>query len=261
MIENFTLGSLFDGAGTCPFAGQQFGLKTLWSSEIEPFPLRVTAARFPNVKQLGDITKIDGTKIEPVDVITFGSPCQDLSVAGKRNGLSGERSGLFLEAVRVIKEMLYATDGEYPKFVLWENVPGAFSSNKGEDFRQVLEELAKIKDETVSIPKSNQMGGRQRWERAGSVLGKGFSIAWRTLDAQYWGVPQRRRRIHLIVDFRGGRAEEVLFERNGLSRRFAESRKKWNGITPDTTYGVDGTGEYIDGRTNRNGIDTAPPRQ
>ncbi len=159
MIENFTLGSLFDGAGTCPFAGQHFGLKTLWSSEIEPFPLRVTAARFPNVKQLGDITKIDGTKIEPVDVITFGSPCQDLSVAGKRNGLSGERSGLFLEAVRVIKEMLYATDGEYPKFVLWENVPGAFSSNKGEDFRQVLEELAKIKDETVSIPKSNQMGG------------------------------------------------------------------------------------------------------
>lgn len=153
MEATFTLGSLFDGAGTCPFAAKQYGISPVWASEIEDFPVRVTAKNFPTMKQLGDIRQIDGSKITPVDVITFGSPCQDLSVAGKRAGLQGERSSLFMEAIRVIKEMRYATNGKYPRFGMWENVPGAFSSNQGEDFRTVLEELAKVCDTDVSIPR------------------------------------------------------------------------------------------------------------
>lgn len=153
------LGSLFDGAGTMPYAAKLSGIEPVWSSEIESFPLKVTAKRFPRVKQLGDITKIDGRKIEPVDVITFGSPCQDLSIAGKRAGLDGERSGLFMEAVRIIKEMRDETstgtdESVRPRFAVWENVPGAFSSNKGEDFRVVLEEMCKIKDGNAAIHSS-----------------------------------------------------------------------------------------------------------
>lgn len=231
-----TLGSLFDGAGTCPFAAQQCGIKTLWASEIEPFPVLVTSARFPGTEQLGDITKIDGSKIKPVDVISFGSPCQDLSVAGKREGLSGERSGLFMEAVRIIKEMRGDTDGEYPKLAVWENVLGAFSSNKGEDFRVVLEELSKIKDSNTIIPRP------KKWSNAGLILADGFSIAWRVLDAQYWGVPQRRRRIFLVVDFGGHSAGEILFERKGLSRNFAQSRTAWKGFTRTIKAGFDAGG-------------------
>lgn len=140
------MGSLFDGAGTCCFAAELCGIQPVWSSEIEKFPLEVTAKRFPKVKQLGDITKINGAEIEPVDIITFGSPCQDLSIAGKREGLDGERSGLFTEAIRIIKEMRNATANEFPRFVVWENVPGAYSSNQGEDFRTVLEEIVRVKD-------------------------------------------------------------------------------------------------------------------
>jgi DNA (cytosine-5)-methyltransferase 1 len=150
---------LFDGAGTCPFAAKQYGVKTLWSSEIEAFPLQVTAKRFPDVEQLGDITAIDGTQIKPVDIITFGSPCQDLSVAGKRAGLDGDRSKLFSEAVRIIKEMQNATNGKYPRFAMWENVPGAYSSNGGDDFRVVLEELCRIKEADISIPRPSGKGG------------------------------------------------------------------------------------------------------
>ena len=138
------LGSLFDGSGGFPLAGTMCGITPAWASEIEPYPIAVTKARFPNMKHLGDITKIDGAKIEPVDVVTFGSPCQDLSVAGKQKGLAGERSGLFLEAIRIIKEMRTATNGKYPTFIIWENVPGAYSSNKGEDFRTVLQEVASM---------------------------------------------------------------------------------------------------------------------
>lgn len=171
---------------------------------------------------LGDITKIKGDNISPVDVITFGSPCQDLSIAGKRAGLSGKRSGLFIEAVRIIKEMREATNGEYPKYAVWENVPGAFSSNKGEDFRAVLEELARIKEAGISIHRPD----KSKWAKAGLITGDDWSIAWRTMDAQYWGVPQRRLRISLVLNLTGGRAGEILFEPESLRWHFAP------GITP-----------------------------
>ena len=174
------------------------------------------------MKHLGDITKMSGFSTPPVDVITFGSPCQDLSIAGKRAGLSGERSSLFMEAVRIIKEMREATNGEYPKYAVWENVPGAFSSNRGEDFRAVLEELARIKEAGISIPGPD----KSKWAKAGLLTGDDWSIAWRTMDAQYWGVPQRRLRISLVLDLTGGRAGEILFEPESLRGHFAP------GITP-----------------------------
>lgn len=167
------------------------------------------------MKHLGDITKIHGDKIEPVDCITFGSPCQDLSIAGRRAGLAGERSGLFMEAVRIIKEMRSSTNGLYPTFAVWENVPGAFSSNGGEDFRAVLEELARVEQPDASIPRSPRGG---RWSKAGAIAGNGWSLAWRQLDSQYFGVAQRRKRIALIIDLGGQRAGEILFERTSLSR-------------------------------------------
>lgn len=254
MVIRMKLGSLFDGAGTFPFAGQQFGIKPCWASEIEPFPISVTTKRFPNMLHLGDITKINGADIEPVDVITFGSPCQDLSVAGKQAGLSGERSGLFMEAVRIIKEMRRKTNGKYPRYAVWENVPGAFSSNDREDFRVVLEELCKIKDESAVIPRPSIKGGSKgKWQNTGLILADEYSIAWRVLDAQFWGVPQRRRRIFLVADFRGQSAGEILFERNGLSRRFAESRKTWKGVTAYTTFGSCKSGQCFDARGNGNG--------
>lgn len=246
-----TLGSLFDGAGTFPFAAQQCGVKAVWASEIESFPIEVTKKRFPEMKHLGDITKVDGAEIKPVDIVTFGSPCQDLSVAGKRAGLDGERSGLFMEAVRIIKEMRCKTNGRYPSIAIWENVPGVFSSNKGEDFRTVLEELCKIKRSDTLIPKPPKRGGRNAWNDAGLIVGDGFSIAWRVLDAQFWGVPQRRRRIFLVADFRGQCAGEILFEREGLSRSFAESRKAWKGITHSLACGSDA--KVWDARGNGDG--------
>lgn len=167
-----TLGSLFDGAGTFPFAAQQCGVKAVWASEIESFPVEVTKKRFPEMRHLGDINKVNGAEIEPVDIITFGSPCQDLSVAGKRAGLDGERSGLFMEAVRIIKEMRCSTNGKYPAIAIWENVPGAFSSNKGEDFRTVLEELCKIKGSDTVIPQPPKRGGEKRLERCRAYLGR-----------------------------------------------------------------------------------------
>mgnify|MGYP000708312136 CR=1 FL=1 len=169
-----------------------------------------------NMIHLGDITKIHGNEIEPVDCITFGSPCQDLSIAGRRAGLAGERSGLFVEAVRIIKEMRKATNGMYPTFAIWENVPGAFSSNNGEDFRAVLEELARIGQPDAAIPGPTRGGGR--WSKAGAITGNGWSLAWRQLDSQYFGVAQRRKRIALILDLGGQRAGEILFERTSLSR-------------------------------------------
>lgn len=180
------------------------------------------------MKHLGDITKIHGDKIEPVDCITFGSPCQDLSIAGRRAGLAGERSGLFMEAVRIIKEMRSSTNGLYPTFSIWENVIGAFSSNGGEDFKAVLEELARVEQPDVSIPRPPRGG---RWSKAGAIAGNGWSLAWRQLDAQYWGVPQRRKRIALVADFRGQRAAEILFERTSLSGNPDESIKAWEIIT------------------------------
>ena len=209
--KTLTLGSLFDGSGGFPLGGLFAGITPVWASEIEPFPIRVTTKRLPFMKHYGDISVMDGSKIEPVDIITFGSPCQDMSVAGKRAGLDGSHSNLFYEAVRIIKEMRKATGGEYPKWACWENVPGAFSSSGGEDFRCVLECLCGIVDEPVSIPKP------AKWANSGEIVGDGYSVAWRVLDAQYWGVPQRRKRIFLVADFTGGCAGKVLFESEGVS--------------------------------------------
>lgn len=180
-----------------------------------------------NMIHLGDITKIHGDKVEPVDCITFGSPCQDLSIAGRRAGLAGERSGLFMEAVRIIKEMRSSTNGLYPTFAIWENVPGAFSSNNGEDFRAVLEELARVEQPNAVIPGPPRGG---RWSKAGAIAGAGWSIAWRQLDAQHWGVPQRRKRIALVADFGGQRASEILFERTSLSRHPDEGIQTWKSV-------------------------------
>lgn len=181
------------------------------------------------MKHLGDITKIHGDKIEPVNCITFGSPCQDLSIAGRRAGLAGERSGLFTEAVRIIKEMRSSTNELYPTFAIWENVLGAFSSNGGEDFRAVLEELARVEQPDASIPRPSGRGGR--WNKAGAIVGSGWSLAWRQLDAQYWGVPQRRKRIALILDLGGQRAGEILFERTSLSRHPDPCIQTWQEAT------------------------------
>lgn len=186
------------------------------------------------MKHYGDITKIKGNEVETVDIITGGSPCQDLSIAGKRAGLSGERSGLFMEQIRIIKEMREkeiqsgkTADDIRPRYMVWENVPGAFSSNKGEDFRAVLEETAKVKDPTITIP------GFKKWTNAGVIVGNGFSIAWRTHDAQFWGVPQRRKRISLVADFNGNTAPEILFEPNGVQGDIKESGKPWESSATD----------------------------
>jgi len=211
--------SLFDGSGGFPLAGALSGIIPVMASEVEPYPIAVTRSRFPEMKHLGDVSKINGAEVEPVDVITFGSPCQDLSVAGKRAGLEGERSGLFMEAIRIVKEMRGATNGKYPTFILWENVPGAYSSNKGEDFRVVLEEIIKVVEPGATMPPAD----KGRWPYADVYVGEGWSLAYRTFDAQYWGVPQRRRRIYLVADFRGQRAGEILFERESVRGDLEES--------------------------------------
>ena len=290
---SYKLGSLFDGSGGFPLAGALCGVEPVWAAEIEPYPIAVTRERFngstdnplrklldhhnSNMKlymtHLGNICEINGAEIEPVDIITFGSPCQDLSVAGKRAGLKHEangdeettRSGLFMEAVRIIKEMRKATNGEYPRFALWENVPGAFSSNRGEDFRVVCEELIKIVEPSAFMPPVPQNG----WAYADSYVGDGWSLAYRVFDAQYWGVPQRRRRIHLVVDFRGECAREVLFEREGVRGYFAQGGKAWETAPTDAQGGTgadDREGESIncltpwDSQTRRcYGVDGVAP--
>ena len=205
------LGSLFSGSGGFELGATLSGITPIFSAEVEPFPIRVTTKRFPNITHYGDVSKLNGAEVPPVDIITFGSPCQDMSVAGKRSGLDGEHSGLFYQAVRIVKEMRCKTNGKYPRFVVWENVPGAFSSNKGEDFKAVLEEICKIKDEKISVPQS------EKWTNAGEIVGEQFSLAWRVLDAQYFGVPQRRKRIYLVADFAGQCAGKILFESEGVS--------------------------------------------
>lgn len=243
-MSELTLGSLFDGIGGFPLAGVMCGIRPVWSSEIEPFPLKVTAARFPQMKQLGSVTDIDGGAAEPVDIISFGSPCQDLSVAGKQLGIhEGQRSNLFFEAVRIIKEMRKADEARgrtgksiRPRFAVWENVPGAFSSNKGADFKAVLEALAGVIEADVSIPQP------KRWDTGGGIVGNGWSLAWRVYDAQYWGVPQRRKRIYLVADFAGERAGEILFEREGVPGDSTESGTAGEGAADDAERGVGGSG-------------------
>ena len=246
----YKLGSLFDGSGGFPLAGSLCGIEPVWASEIEPYPIAVTKSRFPNMKHLGDISKINGTDIEPVDIITFGSPCQDMSVAGKRAGLKHEangdeettRSGLFMEAVRIIKEMREKTNGEYPRFAVWENVPGAFSSNKGEDFRIVLEELIKVAEPYAVMPDVPKKG----WAYADCFSGDGWSLAYRVFDAQYWGVPQRRRRIYLVADFGGQCARQILFEREGLRGYFTQSREAGQAVAADAQGSV-GADDHLPG--------------
>ena len=222
MNRLLTLGSLFDGSGGFPLAGLLAGIVPVWSSEIEPFAIRVTEKRLPQVQHFGNISGLHGAKLPPVDIITFGSPCQDMSIAGKRTGLNGSRSSLFHEAIRIIREMRCASNGKYPRYIVWENVPGAFSSNGGEDFRCVLEAICSVKDSSISIPRP-----AGKWTKAGEILAESYSLAWRVLDAQYWGVPQRRKRIFLVADFDGRRAGKILFESEGLSGYSAESLRAW----------------------------------
>ena len=221
-MTHLKLGSLFDGSGGFPLGGVLAGVEPVWASEVEPFAVRVTTKRFPFMKHYGDISAMDGGKIEPVDIITFGSPCQDMSVAGKRSGLDGQRSGLFYQAVRIIKEMRKATNGKYPRWICWENVPGAFSSNNGHDFKAVLEAVIGIVEEGTEVPMPEK-----GWPYADLYLGDRWSVAYRTLDAQYWGVPQRRRRIYLVADFAGRSAGNVLFKSEGVSGYSAESFRAW----------------------------------
>lgn len=234
--------SLFDGSGGFPLAASLCGIEPVYASEVEPYPIAVTRSRFPDMIHLGDVSKIFGWNLNPVDVITFGSPCQDMSIAGKRAGIKHEengdeeitRSGLFMEAARIIQEMKEATNGLYPTFAVWENVPGAFSSNKGEDFRLVLQTLVKIVEPEADVPGVPKGG----WAYADCWMGPEWSIAYRTFDAQYWGVSQRRRRIYLVLDLRGRRAGKVLFERKGLRGHFAAGRTPWKGTAADAPSGA-----------------------
>ena len=222
-MNKLTLGSLFDGSGGFPLGGLISGITPVWASEIEPFPIRVTTKRLPFMKHYGDISQMDGGKIEPVDIITFGSPCTDMSVAGRRAGLDGKQSCLFYQAIRIIKEMRCATNGRCPRYIVWENVPGAFSSNSGEDFKAVLEAVIGITEPETQVP----MPEKNRWPYADCYMGGGWSVAYRVLDAQFWGVPQRRKRIYLVADFAGRSAFDILFKSEGLSGYSAEGFRAW----------------------------------
>lgn len=233
--REITMGSLFDGIGGFPLAAVHCGIRPAWASEIETFPIEVTKTRFPDMIHVGDITKLNGAELPPVDIICGGSPCQDLSVAGARAGLAGARSGLFMEQVRIVKEMRNADISRgrtgmlvRPRFMCWENVPGAFSSGvpKGEDFRIVLEEIVRIKFGIVSIPRPYS----RKWEPAGRILlGNTFSVAWRCIDAQYWNLPQRRNRIFLVADLGGTTAPQILFDQESLPGYTPSQYGAWEG--------------------------------
>ncbi len=224
-MNELTLGSLFDGSGGFPLGGLLEGITPLWASEIEPFPIRVTTKRLPFMKHLGDISKLNGAELPPVDILTFGSPCTDMSIAGKRAGLDGKQSVFFYEAIRIIREMRCATDGRYPKHAVWENVPGAFSSNNGADFKAVLDALVQIKEPGAEVPPPENGG----WPYADILVGAGWSVAYRTLDAQYFGVAQRRRRVYAVASFDDERAGDILFKSEGLSGYSPKSFRPWQG--------------------------------
>ena len=221
--NSLTLGSLFDGSGGFPLGGLLAGITPIWASEIEPFPIRVTTRRFPGMKHYGDVSQMDGGKVEPVDIITFGSPCTDMSIAGKRAGLDGAQSSLFYQAIRIVKEMRCATNGRYPRWICWENVVGAFSSNQGLDFKAVLDAVIGVIEPGAEVP----MPEKDRWPYADIYMGERWSVAYRTFDAQHWGVPQRRRRVYLVADFAARGAGRVLFESEGLSGYSAEGFRSW----------------------------------
>jgi len=245
MMDNtkMTLGSLFDGSGGFPLGGILAGIEPKWSSEIEPFPVLVTHKRLPGVKHYGDVSKLSGAELPPVDIITFGSPCQDLSIAGKRAGIhDGDRSNLFFQAIRIIKEMRDATNGRYPRYCVWENVPGAFSSHGGDDFKAVLEAVIGIKEEGIEVPSPEN----HRWPKSDVYLGDGWSVAYRVFDAQYWGVPQRRARIYLVADLAGGSAGEVLFKSEGVSGYTPQGFRAWQGTAGGAEEGAGETGGRSD---------------
>lgn len=232
--KTMTLGSLFDGSGGFPLAGVLSGIEPVWASEVEPFAIRVTTKRLPGMKHYGDVSALSGADLPPVDIITFGSPCQDMSIAGKRAGLDGERSGLFHQAIRIIKEMREKTHGRKPRYCVWENVPGAFSSNGGADFKAVLEAVIGVKEPSAEVPAP----GKNGWPYADVYLGDGWSVAYRLLDAQFWGLPQRRARIFLVADFGGERAGDVLFKSEGLSGYSAEGFEAWKRAARDPESGA-----------------------
>ena len=234
--NKLTLGSLFDGSGGFPLGGLIPGITPVWASEIEPFPIRVTTKRLPFIKHYGDVSKMNGADIEPVDIITFGSPCQDMSIAGRREGLDGSRSSLFYEAVRIVKEMRCKTNGRYPRYIIWENVPGAFSSNQGADFQSVLEEVCSVKGYEIHTPRP------EGWPTAGEIVADDFSLAWRVFDAQYWGVPQRRKRIYLVADLAGGSAGKILFESEGVSGYTPQGFRSWQGAAGASEKGSGAAG-------------------
>lgn len=229
-MQKLTLGSLFDGIGGFPLAAALSGITPVWAAEIDPACVAVTRRHFPDMLHFGDVSGIDGAKIPPVDIITFGSPCQDLSVAGKRAGLDGARSGLFTEAIRIIYEMREATHGVYPAFIVWENVHGAFSSRNGRDFQTVLGKITKT---DIPMPASG------RWANAGVVRSGGVCVAWRVLDAQYWGVPQRRKRIYLIGSFGDNSAEKILFKPDRVRRYLAPREAAGKGTAADPAGSAD----------------------
>jgi len=218
-MKELTLGSLFAGIGAFETAAAECGIRTLWNCEIEPYCRLVLRARFPDAVQYDDICRLDGSKIPPVDIVAFGSPCQSFSIASgdKRTGLQG-KSGLFFEAARVIREMRAATSGRYPRWAVMENVPGIFSCKPGDksDFGVVLNELLQCKNPTLAVPEPP----RGQWLAAGAVVADGASIAWRSLCASKFGLAQRRKRMFLVVDYSGERAPAVLSERSGESRDF-----------------------------------------
>ena len=261
-MDKITVGNFFSGSGTWEFAAKICGATPIWESEIEPFPVELEAKRFPECKQLGDITKVSGYDIEPCDIMTNSSPCQDISVAGKKKSMakgSGTRSSLFHEVIRITKEMREhdlgqlrmrrADDGvRFPRPYIWcwENVCGALSSNNGNDFKEVLEEIARIVSPDISIP----LPGGGKWSNAGCVDGDGWSIAWCVRNAVNEGVPQRRRRVFLVADFRGRSAREILFERKGMSWNFEEIRKTWEDTSRSLEERITEAREYL-----RTGID------
>lgn len=257
-----TLGSLFDGSGTAPLCARTLGWRPLWASEIEKYPIEVTKKHFPEMMHLGDITQIDGAKVPPVDIIVGGSPCQDLSTAGLQKGLSGSRSHLFYEMTRIIREMREATNGKYPRWVLWENVPGALSSNSGEDFYEVIKAYCAIGCGSDAIPRPprDRRTNKLLWNNAGTVVGNGYSIAWRIMDAQWYGVPQRRRRIFLVCDYGrtadgdprdetightgGGSAGTVLFKPQSVLGNFEPRTKKGKAAAENPVVRADGKSAF-----------------
>ena len=232
-----TLGSLFDGIGGFPYAASFYGVRSLWASEIVPECVSVTRHHFPDMVPVGDITQLHGGTLPPVDIITFGSPCQGLSLAGLRRGLADERSGLFMEAIRIIYEMKEATHGKYPRFAIWENVPGCTSSAHGRDFAAVLSALTKSE---VPMPRSG------RWANAGMVRGVGVDLAWVIYDSQHFGTAQRRRRVFLVCDFGGKRAGEILFVPKSLRRYFEAGGTPQQGLAAFAENGADAAGGVVD---------------